>query len=161
MAKGKVDFGPDSKLVLQKAAKGRYTSKLLEDRYQVLETQTPGQFIVVDFQTLDHHGYETLVRDRAGDIRRFSTKTEAEDYCHGRQAAPVAKAIDQSPRVAKTAPREARRSPARAFHELLLAGATDEDAYSKVVAEFGQTSYRPTYPGWYRKQMIKKGLLSA
>lgn len=159
--RSQVDFGPSSPLVWQKPVEGRYASKkLLADRYQIMETQTPGQFIVIDYVSVDRFGHETIIKTKAGDIRRFETLAQAEDFCLGREASPEP-TVSQPSKKAPSTPREPKRSPARAFHELLLAGATDEDAYSKVVAEFGETSYRPTYPAWYRKQLVKKGLLSA
>lgn len=153
----KLDFGPNSKLTLQKSGAGKYTGKIIADRYQILQSDVTDAYFIVDYVNVDQFGFQRSVRKANGDFLEFETLEEAEAFCRGEVILPAKPKKESAPKDAT--PKVVKRTPAKAYHELILGGATDEAAYEAVNKEFGETSYRPTYPAWYRKQLIKKGLL--
>jgi len=156
-------------IVLQRAGPGRYASKLLYDRFQIMELGvTAGEFKIVDLTKLDDSymaDWKAVLRHPAkgegfGDPIVFTTVAEAETFVKqlatGEKPMPTSKKGKEPP-VPKV---KAEKKPSMAgmARDLILAGKlTDDQIFQQVLEAF--PNFRRTSVDWYRNELIKKGQL--
>lgn len=59
------------------------------------------------------------------------------------------------------APKEAKRTVSSVARELIVAGKTNDEVWEALVKEFKLGDEKKSYPAWYRRDCIKKGLIKA
>lgn len=157
-------------IVLQKPTNGRYASKLLHNRFQIIESFTEkGQYHVVDLVVMFGNSYladwKATLRHPArgegfGDPIVFTTVAEAETFVKqlatGEKPMPTSKKGKEPP-VPKVKT-EKKPSMAGMARDLILAGKlTDDQIFQQVLEVF--PNFRRTSVDWYRNELIKKGQL--
>lgn len=154
-------------VVLQKAPKGAHASKLLHNRFQVLESGAlKNRFYLVDHTLGDDMVVRSNSKDPKSEIVYHASLEEALAEVKRRAGLPAGKTpprvveaiTPKKKAVSASSDKKPRAlSPARMFHQLLTEtpNLTDEEIYHRVHAQFPTMSYRPTYPGWYRKKLAE------
>lgn len=169
--------------VLQISTDDLYVSPLLHGRFQVMGSVVPkGTFYLADHQMADCVHREKM-GGKDGDIRRFYTQKDAEDWAarvaggapaaeqtrtervFGRRKETTTMAKPAKKEAAASTKEKAPRGPSASsrFKELIMANATakkpltDDEIFAKVAAEFGLDESKRTYVAWYRNDMRKKG----
>ena len=146
----------------QIAEAGKYSGPVLHGRYQVIESSAISKtYVLADLtgKTL----VRTTTHKAVGDIVRFDTIPEAEEYATELANQKVDKPIARSTgKVVKENGRKvaARETAASMFRRLILAGdLSDDEIFAQVQKAFNLDDNRRAYVGWYRKDLKKKGLL--
>jgi hypothetical protein len=161
-------------LVLQNPGPGRYASGLLYGKYQIVESFLfKGQYHILDLEVMFSDDYlgprKAVFRHPAkhgelGDRIIFSSVEEAEAFLKqvvsGERPTKLSKRVQQSPSSKPKSEKEKRQTMAGMTRDLILAGGlTDDQIYQRVLEVF--PTFRRSSVDWYRKELIKKGLLKA
>lgn len=166
--------------VLQKSVDDLYVGPLIHGRFQVMESVVPkGTYYLADHLQSDCVHREKL-GGKDGDIRRFYTMKDAEDWAATvaggasastttrvervfgrRKETTMAKKAEAAASTKDKAPRGP--SASSRFKELIMGNATakkpltDDEIFAKVAGEFGLDESKRSYVGWYRNDLRKKG----
>ena len=81
-----------------------------------------------------------------------------------KKASPAApkKASPAAPKKAKkatSAPKEAKRTVTSVARELIVAGKTNAEVWEVLKTEFKLDDGKKSYPAWYRRDCVKRGLI--
>ncbi|MDD2775541.1 MAG: hypothetical protein PHU06_06270 [Gallionella sp.] len=135
---------------LQKPSFGQYMSKMLHNRFQVVESAAiRGSYLLVDHNV---QPIEDFVREKNGEMKWFKSKVEAEGMAEllagkQRKVAAVKKAAPQT-----SAPAGAKESMAAFIRRLLSEGFTDDEIFIRAHAEKGLEEGRRSIVAWYRRK---------
>ena len=180
------DEGRDTtqqEFILQRSVDGLYAGPLIHDRFQVMESIVPGgTYMLVDF-TMPDICLRERNGGRDGEIRRFASRKEAEDWAamvaggepggqnqsrvervFGRRAEKSnTMAKPKKEAAASTETKTRAPSASSRFKEMIMANATikkpltDDEIFDKVAAEFNLDDSKRSYVTWYRNDLRKKG----
>lgn len=75
------------------------------------------------------------------------------------EAAPTVEPKSTKKMAAKAEPKEPRRTVSSAAREHILAGHDNKKVFELLQSEFKLDDDKKSYPGWYRSEMKRKGLL--
>lgn len=132
-----------------KHPKPEYEGKVLHKRWQV--TGNDGSFNIYDYDKKE------FVRDTSGMAKYFTTVKAAETHVAKLSGKALAKT---ERRKVKIDVNKTYKSAASMFRDLIANSKLDDDSiFASVQQAFGLDDSRRSYVNWYRKDLIKKGLL--